>query len=151
MGKTTHDELRRAPRVRVCCRVDVRQPHGVWSAVTGDLSARGCRIVTSQLPRLGTLLSLRLSSDLFAEDLYTTGEVTRVRDEEVGVQFVDRSGRNGAMTVADWVRRVLDEGSADAAELASTGAAIPERVTPVVTKGKRKGSPIPRRSRRRSG
>jgi PilZ domain len=146
MAKTSQEELRRAPRVRVCCRVDVRQPHGVWSAVTDDLSARGCRIVTPQLPRLGSRLPLTLSSDLFADELATLGEVVWVSGEQLGVLFVEEARRSGSMSPAEWLRKVLTCGKPPDPGGASQGA-----VVPVVSSVRRRGSPISIRSRRRSG
>jgi PilZ domain-containing protein len=147
MREATIEELRRAPRVRVCCRVDVRQPHGVWSAVTGDLSARGCRIVSSQLPRRGSLLPLRLSSDLFAEELFTIGEVIWVDGEQLGVLFLDEAKRNGAISAADWVRQLVELGTSQ-----DQGALL-DHLVPAVSSARRGGAraaPLQQR-RRRSG
>ncbi len=151
MGKPSHEELRRAPRIRVCCRVDVRQPHGVWSGVTQDLSARGCRIVTPQLPRLGSILRMTLSSDLFPEELSTTGEVIWVTGEELGVLFLREARRAASPSPSEWLRQVLHHGRA---ELGADGGAPegpPERALPVVGSAPAPRAAIPIRGRRRSG
>lgn len=110
-GKSIHDdELRRGPRVRVCCRVDVREHHGVWSAVTADLGARGCRIVTKRFPRPGSHLPLRLSSDLFPEELDAVGEVVWVDGEQVGILFLEEARRRGSLSPAEWLERILEHG-----------------------------------------
>jgi PilZ domain len=151
MRKPTQEELRRAPRVRVCCRVDVRQPFGVWSAVTADLSTRGCRIVTRQLPRLGSRLPLLLSSDVLAEDLYTMGEVVWVSGDQLGLLFLETARRSASTSAAEWVRQVLALGKADAPEAPSGAASTPQRVVPAVSNGAPKLSAIPIHSRRHSG
>lgn len=150
MRKPTQEELRRAPRVRVCCRVDVRQPFGVWSAVTADLSTRGCRIVTPQLPRLGSRLPLLLSSDVLSDDLYTTGEVVWVSGDQLGLLFREHAKQAGSLSAADWVRRVLALGNAGPAE-ADAGELTPDRVVPAVSKATPKLAAIPLHSRRHSG
>jgi len=140
------DELRRAARVRVCCRVDVRQPHAVWSAVTEDLSARGCRIITAQNPRLGSRFPLTLSSDLFSEELVTVGEVVWVSAERLGILFVEEAKRNGSLSPVAWLERVMTYGaSPDFAHLAAG------HVVPALLGGPRKVAAIPILSRRRSG
>jgi hypothetical protein len=144
----TQDELRRAPRVKVCCRVDVRQRHGVWTAVTEDLSARGCRVVSSQLPRLGSRLLISLSSDLFPDELSTEGEVVWVSGEQLGIVFLEEAKRAGALSPAGWLQRVLEHGQPP-----ERGAhAVGDRVVPVVRRGAPRNRPaIPIHSRRRSG
>ena len=42
------EELRRIPRVAVCCRVVVRDRYGVWTAVTEDFCVRGCQLLTAR-------------------------------------------------------------------------------------------------------
>ena len=96
------DELRRNQRVKVCCRVDVRDRFGVWTAVTDDVSARGCRLVTTKDPRVGSVLELTLSSDLFPDVLEVTGYAAWVSDHCVGVNFASAS-RTGGMSPAEWV------------------------------------------------
>ncbi len=100
------DELRRTPRVKVCCRVDVRDRFGIWTAVTEDVCGRGCRLVTTKVPRLGSLLDLTLSSDLFSEVLEVTGYAAWVSDHRVGVNFASAS-RSGGMSPADWVDELI--------------------------------------------
>ncbi len=104
------DELRRIQRVKVCCRVDVRDRFGVWTAVTEDVSPRGCRLVTAKLPRIGSALELRLSSDLFSEVLEMTGHAAWVSDLRVGVDFVAGSSRIGRLSPAEWVERLVEQG-----------------------------------------
>ncbi len=104
--------MRRDPRVHACCRVDVRQRYAAWSAVAEELSARGCRIVTSALPRLGALLDLRLSSDLFPEELGVTGEVVWMDSGRIGVLFVEPSGAPWRETsrARTWLDRLREAG-----------------------------------------
>lgn len=139
------DELRRTPRVHVCCRVDVRQAHAVWSAVTEDLSARGCRLVTARQPGLGTRVPLRLSSDLFPEELDTVGEVVWVHRRQVGVLFLEGAEREGSLSAARWLEQVLEHGRSLAP--AACGAE-PDHVVPVVAAVPREDAAIPLRSRR---
>ncbi len=100
------DELRRIQRLKVCCRVDVRDRFGVWTAITEDVCSRGCRLVTTNNPRVGALLDLTLSSDLFSEVLEVTGDVAWVSDHRVGVKFA-RASRAGAVSPAEWVERLV--------------------------------------------
>lgn len=147
---TDQEELRRASRVRVCCRVDVEQRYAVWSAVTQDLSPRGCRIVTRQLPRLGSHIAMRLSSDLFPEELVTVGEVVWATGEQLGVLFVEEARRRGSLSPGDWLEQVIEHGRTFGP---ATGGSTPGHVVPVVLGPSRKGAAIPIRSgrRRRSG
>jgi hypothetical protein len=105
------DELRRTQRVKVCCRVDVRDRFGVWNAVTEDVCARGCRLVTAKSPRLGTVLELTLSSDLFPEVLEVTAYASWVSDRRVGVTFIATGARRGAHTSVEWVQRLVEHGT----------------------------------------
>lgn len=105
------DELRRTQRVKVCCRVDVRDRFGVWTAVTDDVCARGCRLVAAKNPRLGSLLELTLSSDLFPEVLEVAASVAWISDRRVGVAFVASPARPGALTPAEWFARLVEYGS----------------------------------------
>ena len=127
------DEQRRIPRVSVCCRIDVRDHFGVWTAVTDDVSARGCRIVTAKLPRVGSQLNLVISSDLFPESLEVTGEVAWVSEDHVGVSFLESAerGRHGAPSPADWVERVIEHGRVQGPE--PLDSSVP-RVVPVVAR-----------------
>jgi PilZ domain-containing protein len=110
--KTAADELRRVQRFRACCRVDVRQRYCAWSAVTDELSARGCRLLTRQLPRLGSTLDMTLSTDLFSDDLETEGEVVWIESGRMGVRFRDRREqlRGRLLAAPDWVEKVLARG-----------------------------------------
>jgi len=101
------DELRRNDRVRVCCRVDVRDRFGVWTAVTEDVSPRGCRLVTTKYPRIGSLLELTISSDLFSEVLDVTGYAAWASEHRVGVNFASAS-RTGGVSPAEWVDRLVE-------------------------------------------
>ncbi len=101
-----NDELRRISRMKVCCRVDVRDRFGVWTAVTDDVSARGCRLVSGKHPRVGSVLELTLSSDLFPDVLEVTGSAAWVSDRRVGVVFASAS-RTGGLSPADWVERLV--------------------------------------------
>ncbi len=101
------DELRRIPRVKVCCRVDVRDRFGIWTAVTDDVSPRGCRLVTTKSPRIGSLLELTLASDLFSEVLEVTGYAAWVSGQRVGVNFASAS-RTGNLTPAEWLERLVE-------------------------------------------
>lgn len=142
---TSREELRRTPRARVCCRVDVRQRYATWSAVTEELSVRGCRIVTTQLPSLGATLQMRLSSDLFPEELDVVGEVVWIAFGRIGVVFQEppRTRKNGALSPTAWVRRVMEHGrnASSSSELLvpvvqSTGRSAPERRPRVVSIGR---------------
>jgi PilZ domain-containing protein len=142
---TSRDELRRAPRIRVCCRVDVRQRYATWSAVTEELSVRGCRIVTTQLPSLGATLQMRLSSDLFPEELDVIGEVVWIAFGHIGVVFQEspRARKNGDLSPAAWVQRVIEQGHnpGSSSELLvpavqSAGRSAPERRPRVVSIGR---------------
>lgn len=83
---------------------------GVWTAVTEDVCPRGCRLLTSKLPRVGSLLALTLSSDLFAEALEVGARVAWVSDQRVGVTFVDGSARPGGLSPTEWVERLTAHG-----------------------------------------
>lgn len=120
------DDLRRVPRVSVCCRVDVRDRHGVWTAVTEDICARGCRIVTQNQPRLGSLLTMTFSSDLFPQELEVLGEAVWATSERIGVLFLESEVREGALSPAEWVERVIEHG------LMPGPAQTPPHVVPVV-------------------
>lgn len=105
------DELRRIDRVKVCCRVDVRDRFGIWTAVTEDVSSRGCRLVSTKSPRIGSSLELTLSSDLFSEVLELTGYAAWVSDHRVGVAFVASPARPNAIAATEWVARLVEHGS----------------------------------------
>ena len=111
MALVIREELRRIHRLNVCCRVMVSDRYGVWSAVTENLSARGCRVVTSRLLRRGTRIQMTFSSDLFPEDLEATGEVAWSTGERLGVIFVEGATRAGARSPAAWLNKVLEHGA----------------------------------------
>ncbi len=104
------DDLRRIQRVRVCCRVDVCDRFGVWTAITEDVCSRGCRLVTSKSPRIGSLIELRLSSDLIAEALEIAASVAWVSEHRVGVSFVVADVRPRALSADEWVERIVEHG-----------------------------------------
>jgi hypothetical protein len=118
------DELRRVARVSTCCRVYVRERLGVWSGITEDFGSRGCRIVTPRLPRLGTILRVTLSSDLFPEELEVTGETVWATSERLGVLFVGNAAREGALSPSEWMEQLIEHG-------AGSGTTAP-RVAPVI-------------------
>ncbi len=100
------DELRRAERLGVCCRVEVRDRWGLWTAVTEDLCDRGCRVVAGKLPRIGSRLQMTLSSDLIPESLEVIGRTTWVSSNRIGVAFLESAGRG--LTPTQWVARLLE-------------------------------------------
>ena len=104
------DDLRRFGRVSVCCRVEVRDRFGVWTAVTEDFGARGCRLLTNQLPRRGSLLTMRLSSDLFPEELEVRARAVWGTLERIGVAFLESPAREGALSPADFLELVVEHG-----------------------------------------
>lgn len=125
------DDQRRIPRVSVCCRVDVRDQFGMWTAVTDDVSARGCRIATARLPRVGSAIELTISSDLFPESLAVTGEIAWVSDDHVGVSFLEAAAarsRRRRLSPAEWVDSVIEHGRVSGPTLESAAP----RVAPVV-------------------
>lgn len=126
-----HDDLRRVHRLKVCCRVDVSDRLGVWTATTDDLCARGCGLVSARAPRVGAILSLAISSDLFPDVLEVTGEVAWASDGRVGVSFLAGERRAGAMTPAAWLDRIVEHGRVLGPE--PLDAEVP-RVVPVVVR-----------------
>jgi hypothetical protein len=106
------EELRRGPRVETCCRVDVRERSSVWTAITEDVCARGCRVVSARDPRVGTLVSLTISTDAFDAELEVEGEVVWARDGRVGIIFLGPSAVRSAITPAAFVAQLF---GADAA------------------------------------
>jgi hypothetical protein len=103
------EDLRRVDRVSVCCRVVVRDRYGVWTAVTEDICAHGCRILTPRLLRSGSRLHLTLSSDLFPEDLETVAEVMWSTPDQLGVSFANGTAR--PMAPHAWIDKVLEYGA----------------------------------------
>lgn len=97
------EDLRRARRVCVCCRVDVLQAGGVWTAVTEDLGARGCRIVTAREPRVGTAVRLRIGADVLDDELEVTGRVAWSGGGRAGLVFANHPS---AASPAAWVERL---------------------------------------------
>jgi hypothetical protein len=119
------EDLRRIDRIHVCCRVEVQDRYGVWTAVTEDICSRGCRILTPRMLRPGTPLTLRLSSDLFPEELEAEAQAVWSTPERLGVMFLDSAAENGnGLSPEAWVRMVVEHGS-------SPGS--PSRVVPVVS------------------
>jgi hypothetical protein len=104
------EDLRRLPRVAVCCRVVVSDRYGVWSAVTDDLSARGCQIVTARLLRVGTVVQATLSSDLFPEELSADARIAWSTPDRIGLEFLDPPGGFQALSPAEWLDKVLEHG-----------------------------------------
>ena len=124
------EELRRIKRLRFCCRAVARDRYGVWTAVTEDLSARGCRIVTKRLLRPGSQIVLALSSDLFEEELEVGAEVVWTSRDALGVAFRGeeagarpRRGRGrDTLSPERWLHKLLEQGS--------TQGSGPPRVVP---------------------
>lgn len=130
------DDLRRIDRVSVCCRVDVHDRFGVWTAITEDVCARGCRILTRRLPRLGSPLLLRLSSDLFPEELEVRARVVWGTADRIGVTFVPQRARKGKLTPAEWLELVLRHGRHAGPGVRAVGS--PD-VVPVIGQGRGRG------------
>ncbi len=106
----SQDELRRIQRVRVCCRVDVCDRFGIWTAVTEDICARGCRLITAKSPRVGALLELTLWSDLVPEVLEITASVAWTSEDRVGVSFVMGDAGARPISAGDWVEQLVEHG-----------------------------------------
>lgn len=102
------EDLRRIPRVSVCCRVVVSDRYGIWTAITDDLCERGCQLVTQRLLRPGTLVHLTLASDLFPEELEVVGRTVWTAADRLGVLFdaVDPGG----FTPRAFLDKVLEHG-----------------------------------------
>jgi hypothetical protein len=130
-----HDDLRRVPRVSVCCHVVVRDRHRVWTAVTDDICSRGCGIVTPKQPRPGSLLTLTLSSDLFSEELDVIAETVWGTEERIGVSFVEPIARQGALSPPEWLERVIEHGRAP--------GQLVSRITPVVLRARPRQDAFP--------
>ncbi len=125
------DDLRRMTRHSVCCRVDVRDRFGLWTAVTEDVSDQGCRLVTAKQPRVGATLQLTLSSDLFPESLEVDARTVWVTARCVGVAF-DKPAE-GALTPSEWIARVVEYGRVEGAGARARGA---PQIVPVVRRGR---------------
>lgn len=105
-----NEDLRRTPRVGVCCRAVVHDRYGLWTGVTVDVSASGCRIVSPRLLRAGSRVIVTLSSDLFADELEMVGEAVWATSEHVAVSF-SRPTRAAALTPGEWFEKVLEAGA----------------------------------------
>jgi hypothetical protein len=90
--------------------VIVSDRYGVWTAVTEDMCARGCRIVTSRLLRVGTRVKLAISSDLFPEELETTAVAVWAAPERLGVIFTETAPRRGTLGPDAWIDKVIEHG-----------------------------------------
>ncbi len=110
-GQGMDDDLRRLPRLNVCCRAVVRDHYGLWSAVTEDVCAGGCRILTDRLLRPGAPILVTLSSDLFPEELEIAGRVAWARPDLMGVVFSGGKGRARNLPPASWMEKVIEHGS----------------------------------------
>jgi hypothetical protein len=135
-----NEDLRRKPRLAVCCRAVVHDRHGVWTGVTADVSATGCRIISRRLLRAGSQLIVTLSSDLVTDELDVLGEAVWATREHLAVSF-GRPVRSGGLTPAQWLERVLDAG-VDSAAHPPTGPGPGVRPLPPVSL--RRPTPRPR-------
>jgi hypothetical protein len=106
-----NEDLRRIPRLKVCCQVSVRDRYGVWTAVTEDVSAHGCRIVTPRLLRNGTLLDLTIASDLFPDELESQAITAWAAPQRLAVEFIQTRRRAGSLTPEQWVELLLEHGA----------------------------------------
>lgn len=111
------DDLRRLPRVSVCCRAEVHDRYGMWTAITDDLGERGCQLVSARLLRIGTTLRLTISSDLFPEELEAGARVAWSTPDRIGVVF-EPATRPGALTPKQFLEKVIEHG-----QLVDTGSA----------------------------
>lgn len=103
-----NEDLRRMTRVNVCCRVVVTDRYGVWMAVTEDISARGCQVVSTRLLRPGTVLDLTVASDLFPDELQVQAEVVWATPTRLGIAFVGAPA--GPLTTEAWLAKVIENG-----------------------------------------
>jgi hypothetical protein len=117
------DDLRKILRVTVCCRAVVNDRYGVWTAVTENVSARGCLLVTGRLLRAGTVVGVELSSDLFPEELKASGEVMWSSHERMGVGFTGFDARPGALSAEAWLDKVIEFG--EVADSSSAWRVVP--------------------------
>jgi hypothetical protein len=131
------EELRRTHRVSVCCRVVARDRFGAWSAVTEDVCAHGCRIVTARLLRPGCPVHVTLASDLFAEELEAQAEAVWATPDLLGVRFVRVASRARALTAEAWVDRLIDHGAVAGA---APGALL-TRIVPALMRPGRAAAP----------
>jgi hypothetical protein len=140
MPTDIEDELRRTDRLGVCCRVDVRDRSGIWTAVTEDVCDRGCRVVTGKLPRVGSMLEMTLTSDLFLEPLEVRGQTVWASSERVGIAFLQAAHRG--LTSSEWIARVIEHGRVGAPGPRAVGST--PRVVPVVKRARRLDDPSTR-------
>jgi hypothetical protein len=129
------EDLRRIPRISVCCHVVVRDRYGIWTAVTDDLCARGCQIVTQRQLRPGSTLHLTIASDLFVEELDVLAQAAWTTPHRLGVLFVGPGDRT-ALSPQAFVDLVLEHG--EMADSATTWRLVPsvqrlEQRTPITT------------------
>jgi len=81
---------RRAPRVPLRCRVEVRDRFAAWSAETEDLSALGCQLVTPRLVAPGRTLQLDIRCTPLGRDVLAAGRVVWSRPRSpgrMGIEF----------------------------------------------------------------
>lgn len=104
------DNLRRVDRMRFCCRALARDRYGIWTAVTEDVSERGCRIITQRALRPGTELVLTLESDLFVDELQVIAEAVWSGPDRIGARFRDAAA-GARLTPQAWVRMVVEHGA----------------------------------------
>jgi hypothetical protein len=120
------EDLRRVVRVNVCCRVAARDRYGLWTAVTEDVCARGCRIVTPRLLRPGSPLTVTLSTDLFDEELDAAAEAMWATPTLLGILFVAPTPRRGALSPEAWIDKLVAH--------ATVPGALPSRLAPSVAR-----------------
>ncbi len=98
-------EVRRFPRVRARCRVEVRDRFVTWVAETEDVSPRGCRLLTGRPPTVGSLLRLSIASDHLLDPLEVAGQVVwtrRAASVLAGISFAGSPFGARALTPAAW-------------------------------------------------
>jgi hypothetical protein len=105
------EELRRITRVVLCCRATVRDKYGLWMGVTEDVGASGCQLITTRQLRVGTVLTVTLTSDLFPEELEAVAKVAWVSPDRLGVAFLKPSQRPGALPPSAWLLKALEHGA----------------------------------------
>ncbi len=92
--------------------------------------------MTAKVPRVGAVLELTLSSDLFPDVLQVTGCAAWVSDQRVGVDFAD-AATAGTLSPEEWVERVVEHGRVLGPELVGPGG---PRLVPVI---RRPSSTVP--------
>jgi hypothetical protein len=81
---------RRAPRLLLRCKVEVRDRFATWLAETEDLGPRGCQLVTPRLASRGRDLQLGLRCQALGRTVRATGRVIWSRAQvpsRLGVEF----------------------------------------------------------------